>query len=106
MDVPRYVQIDDIYDLPFGDKEFDTVLCSHTIEHVEDPERFFAELTRVGHEVTLILPPLWDVSAAFNLIEHRTLFLTLRKTHTSLPRHMPLPGAATIQRWFGQRIHA
>ena len=106
MDVPNYVQIDNIYELPFDDGHFDTVLCSHTIEHVDDPVRFFEELRRVGHEVTLIIPPLWDLSAALNFLEHRTLFLTLRKRHTTLPPHVPLPGAATIQRLFGQRIHA
>jgi len=104
--VPNYVHIDNIYNLPFTDGTFSTVLCSHTIEHVDDPERFFHELKRVGEEVTLVIPPLWDLSAAFNVLEHRTLFLTLRKVHNELPRRVPLPGARTIQRWLGQRIHA
>ena len=104
-DVPNFVLVD-IYNLPFADFEFDTVLCSHTVEHVEDPTRFFAELSRVGRRVTIVVPPLWDLSAALNLLEHRWLFLTLKKEHHSLPRHVPLPGARTLQRWFGQRIHA
>ena len=37
-DLPRFQQVTDIYDLPFEDQQFDTVLCSHTIEHVDDPE--------------------------------------------------------------------
>lgn len=106
MDVPNYVQVEDIYHLPFADGQFETVLCSHTIEHVDDPERFFRELQRVGRHVTLIIPPLWDLSAAFNVLEHRSLFLTLRKEHHVLPRFVPLPLAAAIQRTFGQRIHA
>jgi SAM-dependent methyltransferase len=105
-DVPRFVQVNDIYNLPFVDGEFETVLCSHTIEHVDDPAGFFLELKRVGRDVTLVVPPLWDLSAALNLLEHRWLFLTLRKRHESIPRYVPLPGARTVQRWLGQRIHA
>jgi hypothetical protein len=106
LDVPNFVLVEDIYDLPFGDGQFETVLCSHTIEHVDHPQRFFVELSRVGQEVTLVVPPLWDLSAALNVLEHRWLFLTLRKRHSAVPRHVPLPGARAIQRMFGQRIHA
>lgn len=105
-DVPNFVQVTDIYALPFEDGQFENVLCSHTIEHVEDPARFFAELKRVGRNVTLVIPPVWDVSAALNILEHRWIFLTLRKKHHTLPSHVPLPFAATVQRVFGQRIHA
>lgn len=105
-DVPNYIQITDIYHLPFADKQFDTVLSSHTIEHVDDPERFFNELSRVGKEVTLVIPPVWDISAALNLLEHRHIFLTFTKEHRTLPPYVVLPFAATIQRLIGQRIHA
>lgn len=33
---------------PFKDKEFDYVICSHVIEHVDDPEFFINEIFRVG----------------------------------------------------------
>ncbi len=105
-DVPNYIQVTDVYHLPFADKQFDTVLSSHTIEHVDDPKRFFDELSRVGKEVTLVIPPLWDISAALNLLEHRHIFLTLTKEHRTLPSHVVLPFAAAIQRLIGQRIHA
>ncbi len=105
-DVPRFVLIGDIYRLPFRDGAFESVLSSHTIEHVDDPAGFFRELSRVGKEVTLILPPLWDFSAAFNVLEHKWLFLTFRKEHTRLPSHVRLPLAAAIQKRFGQRIKA
>lgn len=103
--VPRFVRVD-IYRTPFRDGEFEHVLCSHTIEHVEDPERFLAELQRVGAEVTLVVPPLWDISAALNVLEHRWLFLTLRKEHAELPPRVRLPLARTVQKIFGQRMHA
>ncbi|MEL6215598.1 MAG: hypothetical protein AAFQ99_07980, partial [Pseudomonadota bacterium] len=33
-DVPNFVQITNIYKLPFEDGAFETVLCSHTAEHI------------------------------------------------------------------------
>ncbi|MDP3093359.1 MAG: methyltransferase domain-containing protein [bacterium] len=49
-DLPDFVLIKDVYNLPFTDKQFKYVLCSHTIEHVDDPKRFYQELKRVGGE--------------------------------------------------------
>jgi hypothetical protein len=105
-DVPNFMQVKNIYKLPFEDKQFDTVLCSHTIEHVDNPERFFGELKRVGNEVTLILPPLWDISAAFNILEHRHIFLTFKKEHKTLPKYIAMPMANFVHRNMGQRIPA
>ena len=34
--------------LPFKDKAFDYVIASHVFEHVEDPQRFAAELMRIA----------------------------------------------------------
>ncbi|RMH69030.1 MAG: class I SAM-dependent methyltransferase [Bacteroidetes bacterium] len=104
--LPRFVLIDDIYHLPFANQQFDTVLCSHTMEHVDDPDRFLAELRRVGREVTIVLPPLWDVSAALNVLEHKWIFLTLKKEHRSLPPRIRMPLADWLQQRYGQRIHA
>ena len=36
--------------LPFKDKEFDFVIASHVIEHVEDFEFFINELERISHQ--------------------------------------------------------
>lgn len=38
----------DVEDLPFKDKAFDFVFCSHLLEHVENPTKALAEITRVG----------------------------------------------------------
>lgn len=38
----------DIYRLPFRDRAFDYVICSHVLEHLERPEDAVAELTRVA----------------------------------------------------------
>lgn len=105
-EVRNYCHIDNIYKLPFKDQQFEHVLCSHTIEHVEDPEWFDRELRRVGKHVTYVLPPLWDLSAAFNIFEHRWLFLTFKKEHHELPRYIKLPLSHKLQEWIGQRMHA
>lgn len=105
-DIPNFVKVEDIYHLPFVDKQFRDVLCSHTIEHVDCPDDFFEELQRVGEEVTLILPPLYDITAALNFLEHKWIFLTLKKKHHSLPPYVKLPFSSTFQTIFGQRNHA
>lgn len=38
----------DIENLPFHDKEFDFIYCSHVLEHTENPARACEELMRVG----------------------------------------------------------
>jgi len=105
-DIPNFVLVSDIYALPFADNQFDDVLCSHTLEHVDDPGAFFAELQRVGRSVTIVVPPLWDISAVLNFFEHKWIFLSFRKVHHTLPPHVPLPGAKLTQRMMGQRIRA
>ena len=34
--------------LPFRDKQFDYVICSHVLEHIPEPRQFLDELARVG----------------------------------------------------------
>ncbi len=102
MELPNFTLIDDIYNLPFANKTFDCVLCSHTLEHVDDPKSFFSELERVGEKVTLVLPPLYDLFAAFNIFEHKVIFLTFKKEHHSLPLYITLPFARTLHDKWGQ----
>jgi hypothetical protein len=104
--VPNFRLIEDVYRLPFADGEFESFLCSHTVEHVDDPRRLDRELRRVGQEVLYVVPPLWDLGAALKLFEHRWIFLTLSKSHTRLPRHVRLPFSETVQKLIGQRIAA
>jgi ubiquinone/menaquinone biosynthesis C-methylase UbiE len=100
------VLVKDIYNLPFKDKKFKTVLCSHTIEHVDDPEKFLKELKRVGKEVVIVVPPLYDIGAVLNVLEHKWIFLSFRKEYSKLPKHIKLPLSRTIQKQFGQLINA
>lgn len=52
----------DIYDLPFGESEFDTCICMEVIEHLERPERAVAEMarvTRTGGRLVIVYPIDW-----------------------------------------------
>jgi SAM-dependent methyltransferase len=49
----------DVQNLPFGDNEFDLVLCNHVLEHVDDDRRAMREILRVmkpGALAILLVP--------------------------------------------------
>lgn len=56
-----------IEDMPFADKEFDFVYCSHVLEHVNNPEQACSEIMRVGRRGFIEAPApgkdLWLNSA-------------------------------------------
>lgn len=60
--VPRFV-LASIEEIPFPDRYFGAVFCSHVIEHVDDYEKAMNELYRVADSpeaVFIIVPgPLW-----------------------------------------------
>ena len=54
---------------PFSDNEFDYVICSHVIEHVEDVDTFISELTRVAKKGYLEYPTIY-YDYVYNISEH------------------------------------
>lgn len=104
--LPHFILVKDIYHLPFKDKQFDYVLCSHTIEHIDCPQAFFRELQRVGRHITLVTPPLWDLIAVFNFLVHKWIVISFRKTHTKLPLMIPYPLGFLFDKIFDQIIAA
>ena len=44
---PRETVVADMRELPFEDGSFHSLVCSHALEHVPDPERLLAEAARV-----------------------------------------------------------
>lgn len=104
--IANFILIDDIARLPFEDGQFKTCLCAHTIEHVPDPEAFDRELRRVSQEVTYILPPLWDIAAQLNFLEHRWIVLSWRKQHHQLPPLVRNPLALLYGYFFKQKVRA
>lgn len=43
-------------DLPFEDKSFDTIICSHTLEHSKDIKKAVSEIQRVGKRAIIVVP--------------------------------------------------
>lgn len=54
----RPAVICDIHQLPFADQQFDYVVCSHVLEHVDDPVKACRELQRVGKAGFIETPTL------------------------------------------------
>jgi 2-polyprenyl-3-methyl-5-hydroxy-6-metoxy-1,4-benzoquinol methylase len=53
-----------IYNLPFADKSFDTVMCLEVLEHLDSPDKGMAELCRVCRRwliVTVPREPIWRI---------------------------------------------
>jgi ubiquinone/menaquinone biosynthesis C-methylase UbiE len=66
----KFVKLND-KKLPFRDKEFDFVIASHVIEHVEDVSFFIKELERVSSKGYIELPtPLEDNLVFENKNDH------------------------------------
>ena len=57
---------------PFQDNEFDYVICSHVVEHVENPDQFLKEIQRVGKRGYLEFPTLY-YDYLYNFPEHTML---------------------------------
>jgi ubiquinone/menaquinone biosynthesis C-methylase UbiE len=57
----RYPKINfveaNIETLPFKDKNFDTVVCTHTLEHVQDLSKSVSELKRVAKKRLIVVVP-------------------------------------------------
>lgn len=58
---------------PFKDKEFDYVICSHVLEHVDNADVFLNEIQRVGKRGYLEFPTIY-YDYVYNFPEHK-LFL-------------------------------
>lgn len=57
---------------PFEDGAFDYVICSHVLEHVENPDAFLKEIQRVGKRGYLEFPTLY-YDFLYNFPEHPML---------------------------------
>ena len=61
----NYTQISPNKKLPFKDKEFDFVVASHVMEHVEDIDFFIKELERVSKKGYIELPTKLEDNLVF-----------------------------------------
>lgn len=70
----RFVQQPMDSDLPFRDKEFDFAICSHAIEHVENPGKACSEMIRIAR-AGLITAPFLFADLLFGRPYHRWLLV-------------------------------
>ena len=76
-----------VEDLPFADGEFDTVICTHVIEHVLDYRASIAELRRIAAKRVIIIVPrereyIYTFNPHFNFFPY---------THSFLRAMQPVP---------------
>lgn len=62
-----------VYSLPWDDDAFDLVLCCEVLEHLSDPARGLAELSRVARGYVLISTPWEPVWRVLNMARGRYL---------------------------------
>jgi len=71
-------QVADINKLPFENKSYDFVYCSHVLEHVDDPRRACSELIRVGKRGYIETPSLMtDVLFSWAKGMHKWITFTI-----------------------------
>lgn len=84
---------------PFEDSQFDYVIASHVLEHVQDPKMFMSEVYRVGGGrgyLEFPLPPydyLYDFNVHLQLVwfdERKQTIQYLKKKNTSLSEFHPI----------------
>lgn len=80
-----------IEELPFADQAFDTVICTHVIEHILEYRRAIAELRRITHSRLIIVVPRereyrYSFNPHFNFYPYAHSFL--RAMHPVPDRHV------------------
>src|SRR5262245_34896011 len=78
------VEVDLMKGLPFKDKEFDYVFCSHVLEHVDNPIQCVTELSRIGKRGTIVMPSAIK-DGLFNFEESTHLWLVLEHPGSGMP---------------------
>ena len=49
-------EVANIYEMPYEDKEFDLIVCSEVLEHLNNPKAALTELNRVGKSLLITVP--------------------------------------------------
>jgi ubiquinone/menaquinone biosynthesis C-methylase UbiE len=78
-----------VEDLPFADKSFDTVVCTHVIEHILDLRRAIAELRRITRRRLIIVVPR-EREGIYTFNPHLNFF---PYSHSFLRAMIPVPAS-------------
>lgn len=87
----------DVHRLPFAEGEFDVVVCTEVLEHVEDPSAVLSELRRVARRRLVVTVPHEPFFRAGNLLRARHV-----RRGGSTPGHRWTWTAAGFRRLVGE----
>lgn len=62
-----------IYELPYEDNSFDTILCLEVLEHLENPEKALSELSRVAKKYIIVSTPNEPIWRILNCVRGKYL---------------------------------
>jgi len=106
--------------LPFKNKSFDVVLCTHTLEDLPNPFLVMDEMSRVARR-GLIVTPTMGVDMVFSEIDftdwltgarrvpgqahHKWFFINKRSSLSVIPKNFPILYTSDFQvtNWFGEK---
>ena len=80
--------------LPFGDQEFDVVLCMEVLEHLENPTRGIHEIARVAKHGVVLSVPFEPVFQLGNAARGK-----YKATWGNHPEHIQHWGRRSFPRW-------
>lgn len=91
---------------PFVDGEFDYVICSHVLEHIDDVDAFVTELTRVARRGYVEFPTIY-YDYLYDFPEHPTVVFHRDETIYWMPKSETcLPAFRPVTRMFYASLEA
>jgi len=88
-----------IYKTPFKNNEFDLVICSEVLEHLDDPEAAIIELKRISKRYVLISVPYEPWFRIMNFIRGKYL-----KTWGNHPEHINWWGKTSLRNLLSRHL--
>jgi SAM-dependent methyltransferase len=93
----RPVIVADVERLPFKDRSFDYVICSHLIEHIPNVEQAFSELVRIARSGYIETPSIYaerivgkhDIHLWYVYYDGNQLFLNRKTSENISPYSIP-----------------
>lgn len=98
-----FINLDEIEKLPFGDNEFDTVICADVLEHIENIHLIFDEICRVSaKQIIITLPNAYAGIPEFIRGKKYTKDINKRKQFGKYSKFYGLPLEKPVDRhhWF------
>jgi len=82
--VKGFIQLDVNKRMPFKDKQFGSLLASHVLEHLEDPDAALDEWHRIADRVYVLVPSPWN-AWSWLTPEHKWLFFGVPQPRIRIP---------------------